>query len=318
MEKNKILIISNTSDYEVDEIENNLAKEVCFRINTDTLNIEYNIYIDLEDFEFRVTNKNTNISISSEEIKTIWWSRDVNMDSSEVEEHLKTFLIQEYSASLYALLACAENSSIKIVSNPNFTRQAADKAKQQIQAKKVGFQIPKQIITNTVESFERFAKDKTILFKSIYGSDYIVKENTENAYFTYPTTITQEMYEWIINDEIDFHIYHFQEKLDFIFEYRVVVFGDQLYAFKIEGDYTLDWRRSEDKIKFTYIKNFEFSHLCFDYLASFNLDFGSFDFIQTEKGLYFIECNNPGYFLFLDKSNKLNLAEKFAAFLKQE
>ncbi|WP_375561048.1 MvdC/MvdD family ATP grasp protein [Bernardetia sp. OM2101] len=315
MKRTKILIISNTTDYEVDEIEKSLEKDVFLRINTDNLNTEYEIYIDLEEFEFRVTNKNTNISIHSTEIKTIWWSRDSNIDSSEIEEHLKTFLTNEYSASLYALLACAENSSIKIVSNPNFTRQAADKIKQQIQAKKVGFQIPKQVITNTIESFKDFAKDKTILFKSIYGSDYITKENSENAYFTYPTLISPQMYEWIINDEIDFHIYHFQEKLDFICEYRVVIFGNQLYAFKIEGDYTLDWRRSEDKIKFTYIENFSFSQSCFDYLTSFNLDFGSFDFIETKNKFYFIECNNPGYFLFLDKDKKLNLAEKFTTFL---
>jgi glutathione synthase/RimK-type ligase-like ATP-grasp enzyme len=45
--------------------------------------------------------------------------------------------------------------------------------------------------------------------------------------------------------------------------------------------------------------------------------FGCFDIILGKDGqYYFIECNAPGYFLFLDPVGRYDLAKSFAQYLR--
>ncbi len=237
-----------------------------------------------------------------------------DLGTQRMKQALKSFLRTEYHSILYALITCAEAQGVLIVSNPYTLSRATNKIYQQRIAKQVGVKVAEQVLTNSIATFSQFyEQNPACLFKPIYNSTYIAIDKQQ--FFTYPTLITQPIYEAIKNKEIDFHVYHFQEKLAFVCEYRVVVFGNEVYAFKIEGNYELDWRKDLKAVTFEAVPNFVYQDLCLTYMQAMQINFGSFDFIETSEGTYFIECNSPGYFLFCDKNQTVGLAQKFANFL---
>jgi hypothetical protein len=99
-------------------------------------------------------------------------------------------------------------------------------------------------------------------------------------------------------------------------EYRVTVFGDCVMAFRIDGAKGFDWRLSLNDLHYNHIPNFPMAQNCLAYMKSMDILFGCFDIIRSEQDeYYFLECNAPGYFLFLDPKGKYNLAKQFASYL---
>jgi hypothetical protein len=48
-----------------------------------------------------------------------------------------------------------------------------------------------------------------------------------------------------------------------------------------------------------------------------NITLGAYDFIKTADGIFFIECNPPGYFLFCDPHNHTGMISDFSKHLLQ-
>ncbi len=316
----KILIISNTIDYHADAIIKELRKlnEVdYFRLNTDRVHKDYDLSIFPNNNSFKIYNKTNEKYIESEELTTVWWRRpeDLNFEYHMIPKYVQKFVDTEYYLAFQGLISCIENSDIHIVSHPLNLKKAACKIRQQITAKRLGFKLPKQLISNSFNTLAKQEYIKNCIIKPIDSVNEI-KDKDGIEYILHANLLTKKLFNKLKNNEIELQIQYTQERIKHDFEIRVTCFNGIVYPYKITGDYFIDWRRVEpDKLKLEYYDNFPLNNLCLKYLDEMGLKFGAFDFIENEKGIFFLECNPNGQFLFLDIQNKRGIATNFAYYL---
>jgi glutathione synthase/RimK-type ligase-like ATP-grasp enzyme len=113
----------------------------------------------------------------------------------------------------------------------------------------------------------------------------------------------------------------YQARIEKRFELRVTVMGRTLFAVKIDSQGTekgrLDWRKAYDELE---MQEFQLPAAveakCFALLESLGLVFGCLDLIVTPEGDYvFLEVNQMGQFLFLERYVDLPLLDAFSDFL---
>jgi glutathione synthase/RimK-type ligase-like ATP-grasp enzyme len=314
----KILIISNSLDNECDSIIRHLKKNQTdyFRLQTNELQALYSIDLYYTPPQFQIKHRKTGHSIKSSEVGAVWWSHtSMPGEANELfEPHLREFIDEEYYSSLIALLAILE-AKIPVINHPVKHLIAGHKSYQQRIADRVGFRLPNQLITNNGNLFLNQYWSNSSVYKPISNSQYI--SNNKKSYFATVKEINKSMAERIRNNEIELYLHHFQEKIDVLEEYRITVFGDHVMAFRVEGSRGFDWRIYINELKYRPFINDELTNLCRKYMTQMGILFGCFDIILgKDKKYYFIECNAPGYFLFLDSAGRYGLARKFAQYLR--
>lgn len=315
---NKILIISNENNQEVNGILPYLENKEVFFLNLSKIHSHYSISLFHNDCYFEIINEKTKAKITSTNTKTIWYvtENDVYKEGFEKNDELAYFFRNEFSMLLNGIVSCAEELNIKIINPPHKVFFAGDKTRQMLTAKKVGFQLPHQLITNRITSFVDQNWSTNCIAKPIHSSNFIHK--MDKTLFSNPVNITKSIYQAILKEEVELTVHHFQEKLNFIHEYRVVCFNNQVFPFKISGNYILDWREHMDSITIEFDPAFSLINECNEYMDSLDIKLGAFDFIQTEKGIFFIECNSPGHIQFCDPDNNTGMLKAFADYLSSD
>lgn len=105
------------------------------------------------------------------------------------------------------------------------------------------------------------------------------------------------------------------------FEVRLTVMGRSLFGAKIDSQNTkhgrLDWRRAYDELQITPLCIPEdIGGRCIGLLRLLGLTFGCFDFIVSPTGDWvFLEVNQMGQFLFLERMAGLPMVDAFSEFL---
>lgn len=317
-----VLIITSTFDDECDAVVKELkrfAPNSYFRLNADRLYDYYKLEIDLSTATFHLKHKKTGKSIQSKQIRKVWWAR-YELPGATFEwfdKDLSGFIDDEYYSSLIAIQACLDKKNTPTINHPIRNNIGSHKPYQQLVAKSCGFNLPEQLITNDTYAFIKTPWHQNSVYKPISNSQYLTKN--KNKYFATVKEINENLLDRIKTGATELYIHHFQQKLEVKKEYRVTVFGNHVFAFRIDGKYGFDWRQYLEKIKYTFIPDFQLSQSCIDYLKEMGIQMGCFDFIQTPEGkFYFLECNAPGFFMFCDPRSKYGLAKAFAEFLIQK
>jgi glutathione synthase/RimK-type ligase-like ATP-grasp enzyme len=107
------------------------------------------------------------------------------------------------------------------------------------------------------------------------------------------------------------------------YELRVTVMGEHVLAVKIRSQETtegrLDWRRAYDGLAMEpYSLSPAVADHCRQLVRRLGLVFGCLDFIVTPAGEYvFLEVNEMGQFLFVERYTGLPLLDAFCEFLLQ-
>lgn len=313
----KILIIASENNSEANCISKYLKRDDFFILNLSKIHSNYSISLNHNECYFEIKDENTNKLVASNQLKTIWLvsEKEVFAEGFENNNELASFFRNEYSMLLNGIISCAEELKIKVINPPHKIFFAGDKTRQMLVAKKVGFKLPNQIITNRISKFIAQTWSKKSVSKPIHSSNLIYKE--DKTLFSKPVNITEKVYQAIIDDTVELTVHHFQEKLDFICEFRVVCFNKEVFPFKINGEYELDWRDYLSSITIEFDQSFPLKNECLDYMDFLDIKLGAFDFIQTNDGLYFIECNAPGFIEFCDPQNKTGILSQFAEYLIQ-
>lgn len=196
---------------------------------------------------------------------------------------------------------------------------AGSKMLQHEAAVKVGFRTPETLFTNSPEEIRRFlARRQDIIYKPFAGGGW----QNENSRFLPYTAIVREGD--LISDEVLRQTPGiFQELVSKKHELRVTVIGRHILAARVLSQETakgkVDWRRSQDELQFepTHIPS-EMERACVALLEKLGLVFGCFDFIVTPEGDYvFLEVNEMGQFLFVERCCGLPLLDAFSEFLLQ-
>ena len=199
------------------------------------------------------------------------------------------FCISEWR---HALSAIPELLNKSFFINPwHASRRASLKILQLEVAIKLGFNVPKTVITNSSKEVLKTLKS-SIIYKTLSSF------STE-THAIYTNEVDRSAIE-TSEPSIAMAPSIFQEKLEKQYELRITVVGSNLFAIKIDSQKysgtSLDWRKElhEDICETTQISE-ELKVKILDFQRHFGLVFGAYDFVVDKTGKeFFLECNPEG------------------------
>jgi glutathione synthase/RimK-type ligase-like ATP-grasp enzyme len=197
---------------------------------------------------------------------------------------------------------------------------AGRKIHQHSLATAAGFEMPDTLYGNDPAMIRAFiaAHGGRIVFKPFKGLPW---SDETGYYMPYTTRLTEE--QLIADNMIQAAPGIYQAEVEKAYELRITVMGERVFAVKIHSQDTvhgrIDWRKAYSELR---MEPYELPDAvvakCHDLLNRMNLVFGCIDLIVTPDGEYvFLEVNQMGQFLFLERYAGVPLLDAFAEFLAQ-
>ncbi|RDY70854.1 RimK-like protein [Halobacillus trueperi] len=286
-----VLVVSDKYDFTTDFVCIELEKrEVNYlRLNRDEFHL-YKIHLDTSKFDMRITISGRDYTLTKEKLKSIYYRAPIFLRGTEqsIEDQLYS---EQWMAFVRNLIIFEE---VTWINNPEKTYKAENKIVQLKYAKKIGFNIPHTIVTNTspalskdnyiVKSldtaFFHIEEDEGFIYSNIFKKGDIQKANLEWA----PVTIQD-----YISPKIDI---------------RVTVIEDDVFATSITSNgrgVNEDWRKVKDDVEFKTIylpKDIE--NKCIRLVKELELKFGAIDLLRTDDDNFiFLEVNPTGEWAWL-------------------
>ncbi len=309
----KILIITNSHDLHADLLPPKLIQKnhQPFRINLDQFPRDYQF---IQSFiKGNVTAEIIHIpsgeSIQSADIAAVWMRKpaEFNFISDDLAKQELAFAKTETE---HALLGFIYSLDCYWMSHPLKMRAAMWKAEQLITAQKLGFIIPDSIITNSADKVHSFNSvlNTPMIFKTLSSPDLAADTVSQSdvIHDSMPTTIiTNDMLKQL--DAVNLVPSHFQGYVEKQYELRVTVIGKEIFAAKINSQDDIrtqvDSRDLSASIDYQSIElPLKIKQQCFDFVASYQLNFSALDFIVTPQNEYvFLENNPNGQFLYIEQ-----------------
>lgn len=313
-----ILVITNKIDLPSDEVIRYLQNKNAevFRLNTEDLceGFDFKIGLDNQYFDGRLYSSLRSINLSN--IKSIFYRRPKKPEIVISDKAQKSFIEAERSAFLNWLW---ESLNCFWVSKPSNIKTAESKINQLCIAPKLGFKIPKTIITNNPEDVRRFYYecDGDIVNKTLIKG-MIEQDGKTMAIYTH--RIEEKHLE--ILESIRSVPCIFQKRIEKKLELRITVVGNQVFAAEIHSQISQktkdDWRRYDIDNTPHKIHNLplEIKKSCINLVRYYGLAFGAIDMIVTPSGDYvFLEINPNGQWLWIERLTGLPISEAIADIL---
>jgi glutathione synthase/RimK-type ligase-like ATP-grasp enzyme len=209
-------------------------------------------------------------------------------------------------------------STILWVNNPISTAVSNLKIRNLAVAAKLGFRIPKTIVTNVPEEAHSFL-DSVAPARLIYKPLTYYYEEGGIAVFT--TAVCSEK---LHERERNIHAapIMLQELVEKEYEIRATVLGVEVHAVRInsqiDADTALDWRR--DQLRTDMYEIIELSdqdsRRIVELQREFGLAYGAYDFIvDKSEELIFLEVNPSGQWLWLEHATSIPISRAVATLL---
>lgn len=334
MSKNQIVIVSQMDDLHVDEVIlclNEMGYEP-IRLNTDDIPgaLMASLFLEKQhkSWSGALTILTNGRRIDVEEVRSIWWWRPGSFclpaQLSAQEREFAQDEIEHMLQGLWASLPCYW------MSFPAHMRRASWKANQLLQAARLGFDVPRTLITMNPEDARAFCEScegEQALYK-VMSDPFLAATKVAERYpehqpefaVTPTTLITREAFSTL--DAVRTAPCLFQEDLPRVLDFRVTVIGDEIFAAEIHSqeheDTKVDWRYSETDIEYrkTNLPD-DVADRCMALVKSYDLQYCALDLFLTPDGRYvFSECSPSGQFLFVEERvPELRMTEALASCL---
>lgn len=310
-----ILVITNKLDLPSDEIIRLLQYkgEKVFRFNTEDLCAEFNFRLKIDNRSFGGCFYSLLRSIDFSEIKSIFYRRPKKMEVINTDKVSKDFIEAETAAFvnwLWKSLDCFW------MSRPHKIRIAESKIDQLRIAPKLGFNIPKTLITNNPDDVVDFYRECSgnIINKTLIKGMIEQDGKTMGIY----THRVEEKHLDLL-DSIRLLPCVFQERIEKKYELRITVVGRQIFAAEIHSQGSQrtrdDWRRYdiENTPHKIHEMPLEVKKRCLDLIEYYDLSYGAIDMIVTPQDEYvFLEINPNGQWLWIERLTNLPISETIA------
>ncbi|HEV7506559.1 MAG TPA: hypothetical protein VGS07_16780 [Thermoanaerobaculia bacterium] len=263
--------------------------------------------------------RGTDFALKDEDFDVVWRRRpSYVLDTSLLHPSDRAFADAEcgmFRRSLLSLLA----PRAFWVNPPQGAARASSKMIQHQAAAAIGLRMPETLYTNSpaeVRSFIR-AKAGKVIYKPFLPT--VWSDGTHS--FTPYTTILSE--ETLVDDSLRQTPGIFQELVPKAYEVRLTMMGNRGFAAKVHSQETvsgrLDWRQAPEELRLeTFRMPPHLEERCAALLRELGLVFGCIDFIVTPEGEFvFLEVNEMGQFLFVERYCGLPLLDAFTNFLIQ-
>jgi glutathione synthase/RimK-type ligase-like ATP-grasp enzyme len=206
------------------------------------------------------------------------------------------------------------------VNDPRARDRAEQKPLQHAIAIESGFDTPDTLYSNDAAAVRRFVREHggRAIFKNFHPVAW-----SEGTKRWQPATVVITEEHLDDEDLIALTPAIYQELVPKAYELRVTVIGHRVFAAKLHSQSSatgrLDWRRAGDAIvaEATALPP-AIEAMCLDLVARLGLVFGCIDLIVTPDGRHvFLEINQMGQFLFVERWTGLPLLDAFAELLMQ-
>ncbi|GIX16743.1 MAG: hypothetical protein KatS3mg119_0929 [Rhodothalassiaceae bacterium] len=253
-----------------------------------------------------------------DDIEWIWIRHKKFVDLINTKEDQWLYVSSKENEALFRSLIIAYDA--KSFNSLDAIFRMRSKINQIVIAMSVGFSVPETIISSNKEMIEEFM--------SVYRN-IIVKPLSIN--FVPPPADGSDTFMTILTNEVkkeDFELFSdlefsaapsiYQRKLDKAYEVRLVAFGDECVAYKIDSQRSrrgqLDWRRAQYEAIYEQMEpTSEMHEKACAFLERSGLHYGVFDLVVDRcDRLWFLECNSDGQWAWLEPAGNGPIVQMFA------
>lgn len=310
----EILVISNKHDYSTDHITFQLNEMGAsyLRLNRDQFSdfeislipTNQRLFGETEDFSFEITSK----LLKSIYFRAPVYLRDNYQPNLSPDKQLSR---SQWAAFIRSLIIFDD---VLWVNHPQATYKAEIKPYQLYIAKKLGFDVPNTIITNTVHYQNIISKEKRGSIVKTLDSVILSMDNREA--FIYTNIIDHDE---LLRSDISSAPVLLQEALIPKVDIRVTVVDDVVFAVDIKQNdkgINEDWRLEKDNVQYTKISlPSDIEKKCIALMDKLCLKFGAIDLAMHEGKHYFLEINPTGEWAWLMEHTKLEIDKCIAKLL---
>jgi hypothetical protein len=291
-----VLVLTNLRDLAADDVIRRLdaAGISVRRINADTC----------------ATSPVPTWSLDADEagnVGAVWWRQfEIPAEGSPFGSAIDELLVVR--AQWRAWLTTLAHLDIPWINDLWAARRAEDKIIQLRTARSLGFAVPKTIITNDREAAARFGEDDAAVIKTLAAAYF---EATEKG-FVYTNPLSASL----VSPEAAWHTQPVlvQRRVSGT-DVRIVALGQECFGASCETD-ALDWRTAGEAATWRlWDVPAGVAERCLCYLTVMGLRYAAFDFVLDGDVLWFLEANQAGEWVFIDRPLKLGIAESLAKFL---
>jgi glutathione synthase/RimK-type ligase-like ATP-grasp enzyme len=298
-----ILIITNKHDITCDYVINFLKKEKIdyFRLNTEDIGNHINITLHINKNELSIFDTKKNVIINSETIKSVYFRRPKLPDFSncEINKSEYVFLSREIKTVLSYLYGVLKDKFW--INYPDYIFAAENKLKQLTVAKKIGFNIPQTIVSNSPCDVDIFVRaNKHTIIKPIKTGH--IDGSPEKVIFTTDISTVS-----LTPESVNLCPVLLQEKIIKAVDVRVTVVGDKTFATSIfsqeHSESKTDWRKAElPSLKHeSLLLPDQIHNKCIKMTKIYNLEFSAIDLAIDRFGEYiFFEINPNGQWVWIE------------------
>lgn len=329
--KDQIVIVTQRDDPHADEVILALERtgHPAIRFNTDEVPSDTRISLGWDDTGFagHIDILPNGRAIDTAAVRSVWWRRPgpfaLPPDLTLQENEFASAEIEHALHSMWASLDCYW------MSEPDRIRQASWKGEQLLRAQRLGFDVPRSLVTTDPDDARAFfaATGGRMIFKVLsdpfLGAAQVQRKHPgeELEQLETMTTMVTEA-ELDLLDSVRLVPCLFQEYVPKRVELRVTVIGEQVFAAEIDSQSdertAVDWRHYDVDIPYRAVElPAGVADRCLSLVKSYGLNFSSMDLILTPDDRYvFVENNANGQFIFVeDRVPELEMTDALAACL---
>ena len=288
-----VLVLSSRYDFSCDFVISELRRlgTPYFRLNYEDFD-QYAITMVPDSPEVHLINSDFTVALRPDHLRSVYYRVAVYPREPKTDKHsLQEQLIRAHRSAFMRSFMIFD--SCLWVNSPAATYAAEHKAAQLIAASRLGFAIPRTVITNDISGVRLAAGDgdnvavkglDTVLvwrdgFETFGYTSLIPTSSAIKAYLSSAPLIAQEPLE----DKIDI---------------RVTVVGEKAFAVSItdrgnsiQGDWRL--RKTEAEIRQIELPS-KVTELCLRFTKFLDLQFGAIDLALQDGEYFFLEINPTG------------------------
>jgi len=311
MSHEHILIITNKVDAHADIVIDELhARNAKFtRLNTEDFPRCVQLSYESENDDLVVRCLDSGNVVSAEAIKSVWYRRPdpVVIDVSITDEAFRKLARQECTAAMEGLHQLLNEAFW--INHPLALRKARPKIFQLSLARRLGFSVPKTIVTNDPDKAAEFVKrcPGDVVTKTLNQPSV---DRDEDRFFTIFTHVLSSSDKKTL-EAVRYAPTLFQEYIPKKVEIRVTIFGRAIFSAEIHSQQNAltrhDYRHIGVEIDYLPHKLPEkIEDLCLQLVSELGLVFGAIDLILTPNGEYvFLELNSNGQWYWIEQLTEL-------------
>ena len=300
----RVLLLASRFDLACDYVVSHLRRQRAsyFRLNTEDFD-QFAIVAFPDEPSMLLLTESLEIHLKQPQLKAIYFRRGVYPREAFTSQHTpdEQLIRTHRSAFMRSFMVF---DSCQWMNHPAATYKAEHKAVQLATAKRIGFAVPRTVITNHASGITAVAQgDQTVAIK---GIDTVLVRQDDFETFGYTSLLETKAAEQAHLSSAPLVAQQaLTEKLDL----RVTVVGDEVFCSSVtrQGQPIRgDWRLAKEGATFQqYELPVEIATKCVQLTQTLGLVFGAIDLAVQDGTYYFLEINPTGEWAWLvDQSNQ--------------